>query len=326
MIVSIKLKKIGVLCAFLAASAGCSSLSGLTGGKTKTAEAPAQTEAPISAAQSSLTDSAPAMWRIDDEDSTIYLFGTFHLLPPGLEWRTAAFDAAMRETQKTITETDTTSPQAVEEIQTAVQRLGFNPPDVTLSSILGDDRAKRFAQLAEDLGVPMEALEPMRPWLAQLSLTQVVFQRAGLDPRQGVEAAVLAQAAAERDVVEYLETATFQIETLASLDGEDLYANFDATVEQFEEFDALTQRLLDAWRTGDIEGIERDILAALREQSPSAFDKIFAARNRIWAEIIDQELDGADNTFIAVGAGHLAGEDSVLDYLRQRGHAATRVQ
>ncbi len=268
----------------------------------------------------------PAMWRLADPDSEITLFGTFHILPADVEWTSAKFDAAMAASETTIVETDATSPQAQVEIQEAVAELGLNPPGVTLSQTLGPDRAAALTALAEELGVPLAALEPMRPWLALISLTQVVFQKAGYDPAQGVEAAVLARAAEEGDAVAYLETAAYQIEALASLDGEEMYANFDTTIDQFAEFDALTARLLKAWRTGDVEGIERDILAPLREVSPGAYETLFTRRNRSWTGEIEALMAGEGDYFIAVGAGHLVGPDSVVAMLRDRGYAVERVQ
>ncbi len=278
------------------------------------------------AAESAGGSGRPAMWRLADPDTEVTLFGTFHILPAGVEWSSAKYDAAMAAAETTIIETDATSPEAQAAIQDAVGKFGLNPPGVTLSETLGPDRAAQLTARAEELGVPMAALEPMRPWLALISLTQVVFQRAGFDPAEGVEAAVLARAAEEGDAIAYLETAVYQIEALASLDGEDMFANFDTTIDQFAEFDELTARLLEAWRTGDVEGIERDILAPLREVSPGAYGTLFTRRNENWAQEIEALMAGEGDYFIAVGAGHLVGPDSVVAMLRDRGYAVERVQ
>ena len=232
----------------------------------------------------------------------------------------------MKASETTITEADTTSPEAADAIRTAVGQYGLNPPDVTLTSLLGEKRAEKFTALAEELGAPMAALEPMRPWLALISLTQIVFQKAGFDPTEGVEAAVLEQAALEGDKLAYFETAASQIEALASLDGDDMLANFDTTIDQFAEFDQITARLLEAWRTGDIEGIEEDILAPLREASPGAYEVLFTKRNAAWTAEIEKLMAGEGDYFIAVGAGHLVGAESVVNMLRAKGFAIERVQ
>ncbi|MEL7491051.1 MAG: TraB/GumN family protein [Pseudomonadota bacterium] len=291
-----------------------------------TGDDPVATTQTASAATAIQNVDRPAMWRLEDDDSEITLFGTFHVLPPNIEWTSSIYDAAMKSAETTIIETDTQSPEAVAEIQAAVAKFGLNPPGVTLSETLGPDRAQQLSALAEELGVPGSALEPMRPWLALVSLTQVVFQRNGFDPAQGVEASVLAQAAEEGDAVDYLETASFQIEALASLDGDDMFANFDTTIDQFAEFDTMTARLLEAWRTGDVEGIEKDILAPIREASPGAYATLFTNRNVNWTRKIDSLMASDGDYFIAVGAGHLVGPDSVVEMLKKEGYAVTRIQ
>ena len=80
---------------------------------------------------------APAMWRVSDTDTTIFLFGAFHLLPPELTWRTKAYDEAMARSATTITEADTSSAAAIDTIRTAVQTHGLNPAGVTLSETVG---------------------------------------------------------------------------------------------------------------------------------------------------------------------------------------------
>ena len=137
----------------------------------------------------------PALWRVSDADSDVYLFGTFHVLPPNVVWRSSALESAMTDAEITIVEADTQSTEALDAIRTAVVQYGLNPEGVTLTSIVGADRAARLAMIADEVGAPMAALEPMRPWLALISLTQAVFQRSGFDPSEGVEMHILEQAA-----------------------------------------------------------------------------------------------------------------------------------
>ena len=37
-------------------------------------------------------EAKPAMWKLSDPDTTIYLFGTLHVQPSDLKWRTARVD------------------------------------------------------------------------------------------------------------------------------------------------------------------------------------------------------------------------------------------
>lgn len=268
----------------------------------------------------------PAMWRLADEDSEIFLFGTFHLLPKNIEWTTEAFDDAMEATATTITEVDTRSAAAQAKMAALVQELGLNPAGVTLSSTLGPDRAARFGALASQYGLPMQSLEPLKPWLAMISLSVMVMQKEGFEASSGAEETILARASREGDKVTHLESAEFQIRALASLDEAEILADFDASLEQFAEFKAYSKRVLGAWRTGDVAALERETLAPMRDSAPGAFDILITARNRNWAQEIDALMQGDGDFFIAVGAGHLIGEDSVVDLLAEKGYAIARVQ
>lgn len=272
------------------------------------------------------TAPAPALWRLADDDSEIFLFGTFHILPPDVDWRTPAFEAAMKATVTTVTEADVSSAEAQMAIAGLVGRLGLNPEGTTLSSTLGKARARRLAKTAAQFGLSMQALEPYRPWLALITLSTVAMQRLGYDASSGVETVVLAQAAAERDKVDHLETATFQIEALASLDETEMLANFDASMDQFDEIAVVTQRMLDAWRTGDVDTLETEFLGELSADAPGAYATLIVARNANWTDAIDTMMKGEGSIFIAVGAGHLVGDDSVVSMLSARGYAVERVQ
>lgn len=268
----------------------------------------------------------PAMWVVSDEDSTIYLFGTFHILPSSMRWTTPAFDAAMEETPVTMTEVDTNSPEAQAKMAALVEELGLNPPGVTLSATLGPERAARFAEIAAKYGASMASLEPLKPWLAMISLSVVIMQKEGFAVESGAETTILARAASEGDRIAHLESAEFQIRALAGLDERELLADFDSSLEQLAEFDEYADQVLAAWKSGDVATLERETLAPMRETAPGAFRTLITERNANWVREIDALMAGSEDYFIAVGAGHLAGEGSVVDMLEEKGLAVRRVQ
>jgi len=180
--------------------------------------------------------------------------------------------------------------------------------------------------LADRYSIPVTALESMRPWLALVSLTTVAMQKSGFDPAAGAENLVLSRAREENDEIAYLESAEFQIKALASLDQEEMLGNFDATMGEFDDFEAFAKDLLAAWSEGDIAIVERDIVKPLRDESPKAFDALIVSRNVTWVEKVTEILAGDEDVFIAVGAGHLIGVKSVIEMLEGKGIAVERVQ
>jgi len=292
----------------------------------RAAEADARPATAAPPALKAPTGEAPAMWRIADEDSVVHLFGTFHLLPDGVAWRTPAYRAAMAASPVTVVEADVDSADAELEMRTLIIRHGLNPPGVTLSAILGPERARRLQRVANDLGVPMATLEPQRPWLALIGLAAVAMERAGYDADRGVETVVLAEAAREEDAIVHLETLEFQIKALASLDETEMLGNFDASIAQFDDFEALAERMLDAWRRGDVAAVDELVLGDLRRDAPGAYRILITDRNRRWVREIMAMLEADEDHFVAVGAGHLAGEQSIVSMLRALGYAVERVQ
>lgn len=268
----------------------------------------------------------PAMWRLTDQDSEIYLFGTFHILPASLKWMTPALDAAMEKTPFTMTEADTDSPAAQQKLASLVQELGLNPPGVTLSSQLGPERAKQFGLVSERYGIPMAALEPMKPWLALISLSVAIMQSQGYSAEAGAEEVIQGKATSQKDTFAYLETAEFQLRALAGLDNEDWLADFERSLSQMADFEGFSQRTLEAWRTGDLDSIEEEMIGPMKKAAPAAYKTLIADRNANWVGQIEKIMAGSDDYFIAVGAGHFMGEDGVVEMLKRKGYAVERVQ
>ncbi len=269
---------------------------------------------------------APAMWRLKDDNSEIYLFGTMHLLPPDLQWTTPAFDAAMEATGTTVTETDLVFAGADEMQVWLLRKYGTNPPGVTLSSILGPERAAALRRFGNEVGVPYEALEPLRPWAALVALTSQAYLSAGFEPASGVEEVVRLRARREGDRFAILEKMEQQIRILADIDEDEILASFEADLKKYGDFEGYMQTLLTAWQNGDLAAIEARFILEMRESSPISYEVLIASRNRNWAAVIETVMAGKGGYFIAVGAGHLVGEDSVIALLEKRGFAVERVQ
>lgn len=273
-----------------------------------------------------ITGDRPAMWHLSDSDTNIYLFGTFHILQADTQWQSKRFDAAMLASTTTYLEADTTSSEAVAEVQQAVQRYGVNPVGVTLSSILGEERAEKLASAAQTFGIPMAHLEPLRPWLASLSITVVAMQQLGLDPEAGADKKIEVLAASQGDQIRYLESGSSQIKVLASLDDVEDFASFDEGIEQLANFDEEVSAMLTAWQSGDEHELEKQIIDTIKDVSPKAHNAVFVNRNANWTAQIEALMAGKGSYFIAVGAGHLVGEDSVVDMLQEEGFSVNRVQ
>lgn len=265
----------------------------------------------------------PALWKLSDRDTTIYLFGTIHLLPDGLEWRTPAIERAIAETDTLVLETEIGS-----DVMAAAQtlmRLGVSPGLPPIADRVPAERRDELRTMVAAAGVPERALDRMETWAAALTLLTANFKQAGLSAEAGVERGLDAAYRSAGKRIEGLETPEQQFGYFDALSEEAqrrfLLGMLDDPARAQAEFKAM----LDAWRRGDTDAIARtfDSETAL---SPELREVLMTRRNAAWADWLAKRLEKPGTVMVAVGAGHLAGNDSVQRMLRARGLRARRVQ
>jgi uncharacterized protein YbaP (TraB family) len=265
----------------------------------------------------------PAMWKVSDADTTLYLFGTIHLLPEGRTWRTAAFEQALAAADELVLEVANVDDPAAG--AGAMMKLGMSPGLPPLRQRVPEAKRAALDGMIKESGVPAAALDRMETWAASIVLLGVSFQRMGLDPKLGVEAAITGPFKASGKPVRGLETIEEQFGFFDTLSEEQqrtfLKGVLDSPEEAKKQFDAM----LEAWSRGDLDGLAR---AFEDEQNltPALREVLLTRRNAKWAEWLDARMDRPGTAFVAVGAGHLAGKDSVQAMLEKYGHKAKRVQ
>ncbi len=257
----------------------------------------------------------PAVWTIRDADSTIVLFGSVHLLPGGLDWRPAALDAALADADDLWFETLTDDAAS----GLAARRLGVLPAGESLLARLTPQGRARLQRQGERLGLSPAAVDHLRPWLADLTLSVAALLQDGAVADAGVERTL--ETAAPAATRRYFETPAEQIDFLAGAPEADQLASLEETLRQLEEDPELFTRLVRAWLAGDQAAIEALGVAPIRTLSPVLYERLLAGRNRRWTETILERLAGSGTTVMVVGAGHLAGPDGVPALLRARGVA-----
>jgi len=264
----------------------------------------------------------PSLWAIKDRDSTIYLFGTVHVLKPQTQWRSAkvarAFDAA-GDVVMEIEQPD--NPAAMQPLM-----LKYGIDRVTpLSTRLSPDSYRRLQAAAQGLGFPPQALDAMRPWLAALTVSLTPLVRAGYDPESGVEKLLTAQAKAAGKPISAFETAEQQIRFFADMTPDQERELLDSTLSDIDEGPAKIDALVEAWAAGDQGELKRQMVDEMRGDYPDLYRLLLVDRNRDWAGQLKAKLAGSGVSFVAVGAGHLAGPDSLQVQLARLGIKAEAV-
>jgi hypothetical protein len=269
------------------------------------------------------TPPQPAIWRVADADSEVWLFGSVHMLPRDMRWRTPALDRALAEADVLYFET-AAGPEAARDVADVVAARGVAAQGATLSGRLAAPDAARLKRVAAEIGVDLATLERTEPWLAALNLSIAFVARQGHVLEAGVEHVLDGEARRLGLERRYFETPRAQLGLIANLPEADQLSFLRASLRQIEEDASLVDAMDDAWVKGDVEALEAMLMAQLSEAGPAVYEALLRTRNAAWAEEIDRFMQGSGDALVVVGAAHLLGPDSVQALLAEKGRIAER--
>jgi hypothetical protein len=250
------------------------------------------------------TNADPAMFVVHDGDTTVYLFGTFHALDGKAEWFNDQVKDAFERSDELVLETLVPEGPPKRSALSAMPVQQLKLPVATSASFLastrmaisagksqgmqvgnGADMVLRHA--AEDEGKPVEALETL-----QSQLNMFLKLPAAAPAASAAPAAQARQPAADTGSMNRLSKSMAEMQS--------------------------------AWKRGDQSVFVR-MLGQLEQGSPDTYRMMFVERNARWADWIRARMQTPGTVFVAVGAGHLAGKDSVLARLGDLGIYSARV-
>jgi uncharacterized protein YbaP (TraB family) len=252
--------------------------------------------AATSAAAPAQPPSEPAMFVVRDADTTIYLFGTFHALDGDPHWFDHGVRSAFEQSNELVLET-------------------LLPE--------GPDAANQLNQIK----LPSHAASGS--FLATTRIAISASRSQGMQVENGADTVLRHIAETEGKPVEGLETLQFQLNMFnhlpaATTPPAGAKAGQPVDQQPMESLSTTMAEMQSAWKRGDQKVFVR-MLDQLDESSPDTYRMMFTERNARWADWIAARLRTPGTVFIAVGAGHLAGKDSVLVRLAEKGIESRRV-
>jgi uncharacterized protein YbaP (TraB family) len=260
----------------------------------------------------------PVMFSVKDDDSEVILFGTFHVLPTDIEWTSDTLSAAIDRADEVWFELPAGA-DADPALQQLTMQLGMS--DVPLSQRLSEETLTKLNGVTNSLGVPNGALDTMQPWMASITLPFIQMAQQGFDPAAGAEAVL--EPMVEGKPRKAFETAEQQLRFFADMDMDDQIDMLDYTLDTMDETADLLSRMATSWASGDVDMLEDEVVLEAKAESPEMYDVLFTKRNAAWTDTLVAELEGSGTDFVAVGAGHLLGPDSVPVMLADRGYEVT---
>jgi uncharacterized protein YbaP (TraB family) len=266
----------------------------------------------------------PALWAVADADTTVYLFGTIHLLPEKYKWRTPAIDRAVDGSQQLMVETivDDKNPQ---KMMQALASLAFSKGLPPVAERVPPAKRPALEAAITKRGLPRPALDQMETWAVAFMLLGNQFKDMGLKGEEGVERVLRDSFSTKGKPIGELETNVEQLGFFDKLPEASQRELLEGAIDQPQNMKGEFAQMLGAWARGDVSAIARTFNRDLGS-SPVLKHALIEQRNANWSRWIEQRMSQPGAIMIAVGAGHLAGKDSVIDMLKKSGYQVRRLQ
>lgn len=266
----------------------------------------------------------PARWQVKDNDTTIYVYGTIHVLKPELKWQTPGMMADFDKANQIIFELapDQLTPQVM---QPLLFSKGLFGPEDSLVNYLDEETYKLLSDRLAGAGMPSEMVAKMKPWFAGMMLAQVAYAQQGFTGEIGVEKMLSQRALENKQPMIGFETAEQQIDYFATMPMDEQISFLQISIEDFDKAGQQINDMLDAWIKGDV-----DLLAELLNESmvaiPGVYDRLIIQRNKNWITQIKGFMQKPGIFFMAVGAGHMPGDGGIITLLKKAGYEVRRVE
>lgn len=261
---------------------------------------------------------APPVWTLQDEDTVIHLFGTVHVLRPETEWRSPEFTAAFSAADKLVLEADVVSPEGLQAASSSILQYAAFTGGEKLSDYLDDSDKATLETALETVNLSLASVELVKPWFVTMQMSNLQMTEAGFDATSGVDFVLANEATQAGKAFGFLETAESQFAIFAGDEIDEQVDGLILAAEMLHVGPEIIDVLVDEWADGDVAGIG-EIAANPEANGEEVYEALFVNRNRNWVPQIIDMLDEPGTVFIAVGAGHLAGPDSVITMLRDEG-------
>jgi len=287
-------------------------------------------------------DPSPAIWKLADADTTIYMFGTFHILPREFQWRSAALDQIVLDAEELIVETTDEDDSSSDDVlvQAMVSKL-LDRDRRTISERLTEPNRPKWQKAVEMSGTSLAAVDRMPIFLSMMGLGLGFSEQLGSKREYGVETVLEAEFKTAGKPIGSIENGNAVMANLLSIDEKLLIADLEEGLSKwdgqtmegfFESMDSNPDKEPEEdpfkgehdWAQGRLEDIDETMFGE-SEGSKQVYRVLLIERNTAWAKWLDNRLDKPGTILVAVGAAHFEGPDSVQAMLEKRELTAERI-
>jgi uncharacterized protein YbaP (TraB family) len=262
------------------------------------------------------------LWKVEGEGAVAYLLGSLHVLTAESYPLSPVINQAFAQSKTLVEELDLDETADPSLMMAAVGRAMLTDGK-TLDQIVAPDVYAELTRRAEQTGLPMIALQRMKPWLVAITLMAPTLQAAGFKPELGVDRHFFDRAKQSGMKRQGLETLSYQLDRFDQLPPKLQEDLLKTTMEDLDTTVAGVKEMAQAWSIGNVAAIEKLTLAALQE-SPELYQRLLVERNANWVPHVETCLKQRAGCFVVVGAAHLVGPDGLPALLLKKGYKVTQ--
>ena len=263
------------------------------------------------------------LWKISGKQNAIYLVGSVHMLTKDYYPLNPALDAAFKESNLLVEEADLGELQGPDSLLLLAAR-GTLPDDQSLDKVLSASTYAQVSKRLDRVGLPVELLQRLKPWVLALTFLQLEWQKAGFDPNLGLDKHFYDRAHQDGKEVQGLETVEYQLSLFDSMTMQQQDRMLADTLKGLDTEIANVNKIVDAWKTGDAPAVERIMLADLK-QDPAMYQRLLVQRNQSWLPKLEALFGRRGHAFVVVGAAHLVGPDGLVAMLKTKGYSVEQI-
>lgn len=278
----------------------------------------------IPTTQKSTAQNKGFLWKVSDNNSSVYLLGSVHFANADYYPLSDAINNAFKTSDTLAVEVDVSNLDPVK-TQQLVQQMGTYQDQRTLKDELNPTTYQKLVTYLASQNLPIRLVEKQKPGMLIMSLTSLELAKLGMTPEFGIDQHFLTLAKGNKTIVE-LESLQQQLDLLLNLENPDQVMS--QTLEEFPSFPVLANKLFNAWQSGNTAQMEELLINEPLQKNPeskSFFDKMFTERNLTMTDKIKGYLKQNNTVFVILGAGHLIGENGIVSLLHEAGLKTQRL-
>lgn len=277
---------------------------------------------------------AQILWSVSGKDSkgTSYIFGTHHIAPVSMLDSVAGYKQALASVEEMYGEVEMPKDPQSPEVAQVTMAFAMAPADSTLTKVMTAEQIDSLnTLLASYTGgmLNVTQLDAFKPSLVttQLAMLQSVKVFPTFNPAEQLDTQIQQQALKANIPVKGLETLEEQLDILFNSPIKDQVDDLMESVRKDKESGAKAKRLADAYMSQDLKQIASEIFDD-EDYDPEdpIIKRLFEKRNASWVEKLTTGILPQHTVFVAVGVGHLVGDNGLIKSLQDAGYTVTPVK